>query len=161
MRQRDDGNWAPAQRGIMVYMTRRVIAFQIVLSLLAAFLITPAAPTLVCRTTGQLMTPVAATPATRHSCCAVVVTTPADGERYALTSPGCCDLRFTSRGTAPIAATNATPNLPALAIWAPAPPTLCALLIEVITTPPSAERQDAPRAPPSQAASPRAPPSLS
>jgi hypothetical protein len=145
----------------MVYMTRRVVAFQIILYLLAAYLVAPAAPMLVCRMTGQPMRPVVATPATRHSCCAVAVTAGADGTRYALSSPGCCDLRFTARGEAPVAANPAAPDPPAAPGWAPAPPAIHVPLTGLIAVSPAAQRQDAPRAPPSRPASPRAPPTHS
>jgi hypothetical protein len=154
------GNQAPAQRGIIVYMTRRVLAFQIVLFLLGAFF-PPAAPTLICRMTGQPMTPTGAMGATRPSCCAVAVTIGADGEHYTLTRPGCCDLRFAARHQAPAGTSPVPSDLLAQTAWMPVLPALPTPVAEAVSSIPEPNRQDAPRAPPRCSAPPRAPPTLS
>lgn len=144
-------------------MIRRVVAAYTMFCLLAVtfFVAPPAVPTLVCRMTGRPMVAVAATPDTQQSCCAVAVSEETDGTHFALTSPGCCDLRFTANPKIPVTATPTTPDFPVVAVLVP---------IQTISHFPATEalagivadwRQDVPRGPPSRTSSPRAPPFLS
>jgi hypothetical protein len=152
-------------------MKRRALALFLAVCLVAGFAALPtgaaAAPTLVCRITGQPMAPVmvadetAAAPDTERSCCAITPKMGANGStRYALVAPGCCDLRaIPERDEAP-AAIVAAPET-AFVAWVPAPPVLLVPPTTEAVTPPSARSEAAPRAPPRSSASPRAPPFFS
>lgn len=144
-------------------MIRRVVAAYTILCLLAVavFAATPTVPTLVCRITGRSMTPVVANSETRRSCCAVAVTEAADCVRYALTAPGCCDLRFSAHGKAPLAVNPSAPDVPVAAILATAPTIAHIPVTVAIAAPYASARQDVPRGPPPRSCSPRAPPSIS
>ncbi|MDX1931749.1 MAG: hypothetical protein SFU56_04015 [Capsulimonadales bacterium] len=143
-------------------MLRRVLALHTVLCLLATFFTLPAAPTLVCRMTGEPMPPVVADAENRDSCCAVAVTVGADGsDRYALTSPGCCDLRITPDHEQPPAVAAVTPDLGPSAAWVPAPPAIGVPVTTEVAVMPFLLTSVAPRAPPVGAVPARGPPFFS
>ena len=79
-------------------MWRALVLFT-ALCLLAGVPVVGAAPSLVCRVTGQPMAAIEAAPDSlpKHlACCAVKRSVAADGTtRFALAAPGCCDLRVT------------------------------------------------------------------
>jgi hypothetical protein len=150
-------------------MKRRVLALFLAVCLVAGFVALPtgaaAAPTLVCRITGQPMAPVmvadeAAAGAPR-SCCVVAAKMGPDGNsRYALTDPGCCDLRTAPERVETPAAIVAAPEI-AFVAWSPAPSVLMALPPSEAVTTRLPRSQAAPRAPPRSSVSPRAPPFFS
>ena len=93
---------------------------------LVGLLYRPSAPTLICRVTGRPMQPVydAATvrPATPLPCCRIHRV----GDAYALTAPGCCDLRQGGEHKTPCLtplslADMVTSGLPPIRLTAPLP----------------------------------------
>ena len=136
-------------------MIRRTLSLYTALCLLAGTFALPAAPLLVCRITGSPMAGVSAEVQPQEkSCCAVASTLAANGSiRFALTDPGCCDLRQ-SQDPAELPAVTTVPDVNAVA-WTPTPP--------VIYLPPAAAKvssapvadESAPRGPPLCTASPR------
>lgn len=144
-------------------MLQRVLPYLIVACLLMGLIpAAPAAPSLVCRFTGQQMEPVLAA-ATQdvpghRTCCAVTqVVTPEGESRYALAAPGCCDLRQPQeRADLPVAASG-PPDLYAL-IWAPASPTVFSPAVVEVYRPAPVAGCTPPRGPPSRTTAPRAPP---
>jgi hypothetical protein len=143
---------------------RRALALTTIFCLLIGLMAVPRGPILVCRITGTPMAPVAV-PEVRpgDSCCTITVSGDSNGSgapRYALASPGCCELRQDqSRAVAP-AVTPDSPEIPAVALLpnvsAPPSPGFVALAAASV-----APRESAPRAPPLSFSSPRAPPVFS
>lgn len=127
----------------------------------AVFAVPPAVPTLVCHLTGRPMAAVAATLTTRHSCCAVAVTDGRDGARYALTSPGCCDLRYAAHPKMSASAPPDRPDFPVVSVLVSRSAVSYPPATETVVNAVADRRQDAPRGPPPRAVSPRAPPALS
>lgn len=143
-------------------MMRRTLAFCLTWCLLASFFALPQPPTLVCRISGETMQPVATTPETQGSCCAIAEIVRADGTvGYCLTSPGCCDLSFSSPSKHP-AATRTTLDALFAVAWAPSPAVIVAPITrEVAVSALLLWREAAPRSPPHSAHSPRGPPLFS
>lgn len=144
-------------------LTRPLLALYTTLCLLVNLLVIPSGPVLVCRMTGEPMAPVVAKTAEEHSsCCAVSASIASDGTtHYALTAPGCCDLRQSVERTNLTAVSPTALEFPiALLVTAPSAiplPQLTKVIVQV-----EVPRESAPRAPPLlSSASPRAPPFFS
>ena len=142
-------------------MKQPLIALCTALCLLVGTLPIQAAPVLVCRISGLPMEAVAEKEA-GGSCCGVKVAAVSNHgtPRYALATPGCCDLRQApERVEQPAVATTLVDTTVVATL-----PVVSALLTpplgEVVPLPPVV-RESIPRGPPRSSVSSRAPPTLS
>jgi hypothetical protein len=156
------GPYRLLDNGYSPMLTRRALALYTTFCLLFGLLSLPQGPSLVCRMTGMSMSPVMVTAPTPHgSCCDVAVVVNGEGEKhYALTSPGCCELRLgVSRTTDPATAPSIS-EIP-VAMLTEIPSVVPLILMTIDNPAPVVAEESSPRAPPIRSASPRAPPQLS
>lgn len=138
-------------------MFRRILAFIMTVLLLASYTPAPAVPLLVCRMTGEPMTPVMAEDGDA-TCCTVERTMSVDGAtRLMLTSPGCCDLLQVSERDEPPVAAVAVPPLP-VAILVIQPPVVPVYPVDEVPSPAPERDQAVPRGPPGGLTCLRSPP---
>lgn len=143
-------------------LSRRALALTTIFCLLIGLMAVPQGPILVCRITGTLMPPVAvpdARPGDTDTCCMVTVSkgvTP----HFALSAPGCCELRQDQARAADPAVTTDNTQTSAVALLPAVScipvPDYAAVTVGTVTP-----RESPPRAPPLSSASPRAPPVFS
>jgi len=108
------------------------------------------------------MEPVLAAQAQPHNaCCAVATVAAPDGTtRYALVSPGCCDLRQAPQKAEQPTVVASLPPF-AMVAWVPAPPVLFVPPLTEAAPPAPVTHETAPRGPPLRSSASRAPPVLS